>query len=76
MDIAIHDIESLFEQLGLEHTQEAVAAFIRKHRPLPSDVELHKAPFWSASQASFLKQAIADDADWAEVVDQLNAMLR
>ncbi|NMU76583.1 DUF2789 family protein, partial [Vibrio parahaemolyticus] len=32
--------------------------------------------FWTMSQANFLKQAIEEDADWAELVDQLDVMLR
>ncbi|TBT33456.1 DUF2789 family protein, partial [Vibrio parahaemolyticus] len=35
-----------------------------------------EASFWTHSQAAFLKQAIEEDADWAELVDQLDVMLR
>ncbi|MCW5637448.1 MAG: DUF2789 family protein, partial [Rubrivivax sp.] len=32
--------------------------------------------FWSPAQARFLREEVAEDADWAELVDQLNLMLR
>ena len=38
--------------------------------------KLSQCGFWNSSQASFLKQVKDEDADWAEIVDQLNAMLR
>jgi hypothetical protein len=37
---------------------------------------LADAFFWTESQSQFLRDEILDDADWAEVVDQLNVMLR
>lgn len=71
-----HSLNSLFLQLGLNNSDGAIDAFISKHRPLAHDVILHEAPIWSNSQAEFLKQAIADDADWSIVADQLDSMLR
>jgi len=76
MESQDHNINSLFEQLGLDNTDEAIAAFISSHKPLLRHVSLHEADFWSRSQADFLQQAIAEDADWANVVDQLDIMLR
>ena len=76
MQSLIHSLTSLFDQLGLDSTDQAIETFIEDHRPLQGNIELHKADFWSASQASFLKQEIDDDADWAEIVDQLDALLR
>lgn len=71
-----HSLERLFEQLGLDATDQAIGDFVNKNAPLPADVELHKATFWSSSQSAFLQQSKDDDADWAEIVDQLDAMLR
>ncbi len=71
-----HSLESLFVQLGLDNSDNAIAAFIAAHKPLPHKILLHEAGFWNASQAEFLKQAIADDADWAIIVDRLDALLR
>jgi hypothetical protein len=76
MEMHIHSISSLFEQLGLDASEQAISAFINKHSPLPRNIALYNADFWSPSQASFLKQMKDDDADWAEIVDQLDTMLR
>lgn len=76
MESFIHNINSLFDQLGLNSTDDAIEDFINRNSPLPGNVELDKADFWNASQASFLKQVKDEDADWAEIVDQLDAMLR
>jgi hypothetical protein len=70
-----HSMTQLFEQLGLPSDPQAIAAFIAQHRPLRGEVKLHEADFWSASQASLLREAIVHDADWAEVTDALNAAL-
>jgi hypothetical protein len=76
METHIHPLTALFDQLGLKSNDEDIQKFIHQHRPIPRETELHKAGFWSPSQASFLEQALDEDADWAEVVDQLNIMLR
>lgn len=76
MDLTQHTLQSLFEQLGLPGTQADIDSFVTQHRPLPETVRLADAPFWTKSQSQFLREEIAEDADWAEVVDQLNLMLR
>ena len=76
MEQPIHNINSLFEQLGLESSTKAIEGFVAKHRPIPANIHLDKAKFWKASQADFLHESIEDDADWAEIVDQLDVMLR
>lgn len=76
METQIHPLSSLFDQLGLESSKQEIQDFINQHCPISREIELHEASFWNASQAAFLKQAIDEDADWAEVVDQLNIMLR
>lgn len=72
----IHPLSSLFKQLGLDNNDEAIEAFVAAHRPVAAGTELHEADFWNSAQAEFLRQEKAEDADWAEVVDQLDAMLR
>ena len=52
-----------------------IEEFIASHGPLPEDVALYRAPFWTASQRAFLKEEIIEDADWAGVIDELNARL-
>ena len=76
MESPIHSLSSLFDQLGLDSTDQAIERFIDDHRPLQGNIELHETGFWSASQASFLKQEKDKDADWAEIVDQLDVLLR
>ena len=76
MDSLIHDLNALFQQLGLPSETKALQAFISQHSPLAETIELADAPFWSASQATFLREQLNKDADWAEVVDQLNLLLR
>ena len=58
------------------NTEASIVSFIDAHRPLPDGVSLPEADFWSPSQAAFFRESIQADADWAEVVDQLNLALR
>lgn len=76
METPIHTINNLFAQLGLPSDTATIDDFIAEHAPLASGIELADAPFWSDAQAGFLREEIREDADWAEVVDQLDARLR
>lgn len=76
MEQPVHPFSELFRQLGLPADAESIQRFIRLHAPLAGDVKLADAPFWNAAQASFLRDELREDADWAEVVDQLNGALR
>jgi hypothetical protein len=76
MDTRRHDLHDLFLQLGLPTVCDEIDAFLVRHRPLPPQTELAAAPFWSPAQVAFLREEMAWDADWAELVDQLNLMLR
>lgn len=76
MERPVHNMSNLFAQLGLANDETAIVRFIETHRPLPGNIALHQANFWNVSQASFLSEAIANDADWAEVADALSARLR
>lgn len=76
MESQLHDLPTLFDQLGLDNNQDAITRFIRQHAPLDPAMPLHQAQFWNPSQARFLQQAKRDDADWCEVVDLLDVMLR
>ena len=68
-------LRDLFRQLGLPDEPAAIERFIAEHRPLPAGTALCDAPFWSRSQAQFLREQIMADADWAEVVDLLSVRL-
>ncbi|MBO9647942.1 MAG: DUF2789 domain-containing protein [Variovorax sp.] len=76
MEFSNHTLKDLFSQLGLPDSHEEIEGFISRHRPLADGVRLADASFWSPAQASFLRDEINEDADWAEVVDQLNLRLR
>ena len=76
METPTHSMSNLFDQLGLPSNKEAIERFIDMHSPLAPDILLADAPFWTPAQASFLREEIVEDADWAEVVDELNARLR
>lgn len=46
------------------------------HPPLPADIMLTDAPFWMPAQATLLREEVLENADWAGVVDKLDAALR
>jgi len=70
-----HSLEDLFAQLGLKSDLESVEKFISQHRPLPNDMALYRAPIWSSTQRTFLKEEIIGDGDWALAIDELNMRL-
>ena len=76
MEPAIHRFSELFAQLGLPTDPAAIRQFLTAHTPLPNGISLPDAPFWSFSQASFLREALLQDSDWAELADQLSEALR
>jgi Protein of unknown function (DUF2789) len=76
MALTNHTLEDLFGQLGLASTPEDIRRFVTRHRPLAPGVRLADAAFWTPAQAQFLREEFTEDADWAEVVDQLNVMLQ
>ncbi|WP_163575631.1 DUF2789 domain-containing protein [Halomonas faecis] len=76
MEHPVHPFTELFQQLGLPADDTSIKAFIERHAPLPKEIPLHEAPFWNDAQSEFLHEALDDDADWAEVVDHLDASLR
>ena len=76
MELTIHPLSELFEQLGLPSDVSSIEAFILQHSPIPDDMELCAAPFWTSTQAHFLREEWVNDADWAPTVDYLNAALR
>ncbi|WP_284193630.1 DUF2789 domain-containing protein [Vibrio zhanjiangensis] len=76
MEMHQHSMPDLFMQLGLESSDDNIREFVKTHSGLVVGTALHEAFFWSPSQAAFLRQAIDEDADWAELVDQLDALLR
>ncbi len=76
MELSNHAFTELFDQLGLPSDEASIVAFIDAHRPLPEGVTLPQADFWTPSQVAFIREEIHADADWAEVIDQLNLALK
>ncbi|PMJ93415.1 DUF2789 family protein [Vibrio sp. 10N.261.55.A7] len=75
MEMHQHSITELFNQLGLGSSKIEIQDFIAEHNGMTAGQVIHEAAFWSKSQADFLKVAVEEDADWAEVVGQLDALL-
>jgi len=66
----------LYTGIDRSVTEQGIDSFIEKNSPLAGSVELHEAKFWNTCQSSFLKQVLDEDAEWVEVVNQLDVMLR
>ena len=75
MDNSHHSLSQLFDQLGLDSDENSIESFISQHR-LHGATALSKASFWNTAQAAFLRESYTQDADWVEVIDQLNQRLR
>lgn len=75
METTTHSLSNLFDQLGLASDLVAIERFIKSHSPVATDILLSDAHFWTPAQAAFLCEEILKDADWAEVIDQLNIKL-
>lgn len=76
MDTSTHSMRTLFEQLGLPSGQKEIEGFITRYSPLSSEIAIQDAPFWSESQSQFLEEGLEEDSDWAEIIDELDALLR
>tara|TARA_B100002049_G_C15906632_1_gene302222 strand:+ start:48 stop:284 length:237 start_codon:yes stop_codon:yes gene_type:complete len=75
METSFHPMTELFAQLGLPNSPKSIESFIKQH-PLNEKESLFEASFWNKGQRDFLHQAISNDSDWAEIVDQLDVRLR
>jgi hypothetical protein len=76
MNTSILRFHDLFSQLGLPSDEQGISQFLRTHSPLAGDIKLSEAPFWTPAQATFLREALLHDSEWAELADQLNQALR
>ncbi|ESP91634.1 MULTISPECIES: DUF2789 domain-containing protein [Pseudoalteromonas] len=75
MDNSYHSLKSLFSQLGLENSDEKISQFIDNNK-LPSQTLLVDAPFWNQGQKHFIEESLREDADWSEIIDTLDTLLR
>jgi hypothetical protein len=76
MESSTHTLSQLFAQLGLADDKASIERFIAQHTPLPDDVKLADAPFWTPAQATFLRSEWNKDADWVELIDTLDTSMR
>lgn len=76
MNTPVHQFSEFFAQLGLPAGEQEVRQFMAAHTPLAENIALADALFWTQAQAAFLREEILKDADWAEIIDQLNLSLR
>ena len=74
MDTSEHAFRSLFVQLGLNSSNEAIAEFVSSHK-LTGSESIDEADFWTPAQAEFIRESWLDDSDWAGVIEQLNTAL-
>ncbi|QBH00545.1 DUF2789 domain-containing protein [Xanthomonas oryzae] len=75
MEQPVHPFSELFAQLGLPSDEASICNFIAEHSPLPGDMHLEDAPFWTPAQSQLLREERRDDADWIGTIDQLNIAL-
>ena len=66
MEPSFHHFADLFAQLGLPNSHEDIRQFLATHAPLPDNMRLEEAPFWTPAQAQLLREERVDDADWVE----------
>jgi hypothetical protein len=74
MNTGAHDLPALFAQLGLPSDMASINNFIASHE-LPPGTRLPFAAFWTPAQQQFLKEALNDDAEWAEAADEMAMLL-
>ncbi len=68
------DMHTLFEQLGLDSSDEAMEAFFLSHQLSP-DEDVSEADFLSFEQRLTLARMRDEDAEWAELVDTMESLL-
>ena len=76
MDTSKHTLSTLFEQMGLAADEKSIEDFVARYSPLPREIALQDAPFWSENQSHFLEEGLEEDSDWAEIIDELDARMR
>lgn len=69
-------MSELFQQLGLASDEKSIEEFIQRHSGLAQKTRIEHAQFWTRQQAEFIESSLVEDAEWAELIDQLNVLLR
>ncbi|HUD31536.1 MAG TPA: DUF2789 family protein, partial [Variovorax sp.] len=52
MDTTTPTLQTLFDQLGLPSEAADIDRFVAENRPVPQEVALPDAPFWTPAQLS------------------------
>jgi Protein of unknown function (DUF2789) len=76
MNAPVHRFSELFAQLGMPNDADSIAQFLSSHAAKVQGVRLPDAPFWTESQAAFLRESLSQDSDWSGLVDQLSKALQ
>ena len=76
MNKPIHHFSELFAQLGLPNDNQSISHFLTIHASMADRERLPDAPYWTPSQAAFLRESLTHDSDWTGLVDQLSLALR
>lgn len=63
MDMSVHSLNTLFNQLGLPSSDKDIEHFVSTHRLYSGDIKLTEATFWTSSQSRFLKESLDCDSD-------------
>lgn len=71
----LYTVKDLFQQLGLPSDTASIEDFVHQNRAVCRNLTLVDAPIWTKSQLDFLREAIAEDSDWAQAADSLQLML-
>lgn len=74
MEIDTQSLHSLFDQLGLASDEHSIRKYCAENF-LDEGINLADAAFFTLHQSQFLSEGWHHDADWAIVIDQLNANL-
>ena len=69
-----YNINELFAQLGLDSSDEAIDSFIEKNK-LAKEEKLIESNVWTDNQRMFLQEEWEKDAEWVEVIDDLNVRM-
>lgn len=76
MNQVMFHFSELFAQLGLPSNPVAIGHFLTVHNSMADGYRLPDAPYWTPSQALFLRESLLQDSDWAVLVDQLSKALQ
>jgi hypothetical protein len=76
MNKGVHHFSELFAQLGLPDDAQGIEHFLTAHAAMAENHRLPDTPYWTPSQAAFLRESLSQDSDWSVLVDQLSKALQ